>query len=163
MTVMSNAIGVRRELIAPSCPRLVCRCLVRWLSAFCLLVITLVVLLVVFGSPVYASYYRSKPNHDPGLDAAITYWDWTGAVAKFGSIVFALSCSPAVLHAYTAMFPRSERWGSSPLLPPSALPFPSFPLFSPTVIFRLPCAHPPSMHPRGCKPLCVQGHGGTWR
>lgn len=71
--------------------------------------ITAVVSLVVIGGPIYADDYRSEPDHDPGLDASVVYWNWTGSVAKLGSIVFALSCSVAALHAYTAMYPRSER------------------------------------------------------
>lgn len=81
----------------------------RWLSVLCLLAITAVVSLVVIGGPIYADDYRSEPDHDPGLDASVVYWNWTGSVAKLGSIVFALSCSVAALHAYTAMYPRSER------------------------------------------------------
>ncbi|CAM9980323.1 unnamed protein product, partial [Scytosiphon promiscuus] len=81
----------------------------RWLAVFSFCAITSVVLLVVIGGPLYARAERSQPDHDTDLDASVVWWDWTGSVAKLGSIVFALSCAPAVLHAYTSMNPRSTR------------------------------------------------------
>ncbi|CAN0467924.1 unnamed protein product, partial [Laminaria digitata] len=80
---------------------------IRWLAVFSFCAISSVVLLVVIGGPIYASEERSDPGHDTDLDASVVWWDWSGAVAKMGSIVFALSCSPAVLHAYTSLTPRS--------------------------------------------------------
>ena len=65
------------------------------------------VLLVVFAGESYAAAERSSPDHDPDLDAELTWWDWEGSVAKLGSIVFAVAYAPAALHAYTAMNPRT--------------------------------------------------------
>ena len=65
------------------------------------------VLLVVLAAWAYADYERSSPDHDPRLDAELTWWDWKGSVAKLGSVIFALSYAPAALHAYTAMSPRN--------------------------------------------------------
>lgn len=83
----------------------------RWLSVFSFCAITAVVALVVIGGPIYADEERATPGHDPELDASVVGWNWPGSVAKLGSIVFALSCAPAVLHAYTSMAPRSTRCG----------------------------------------------------
>ncbi|CAN0100820.1 unnamed protein product, partial [Ectocarpus sp. 6 AP-2014] len=85
----------------------------RWLAVFSFCTICSVVALVVIGGPIYANEERAEPGHDPDLDASVVWWDWVGAVANLGSIVFALSCAPAVLHAYSSMTPRSTRaWRS---------------------------------------------------
>eukprot|EP00903_Cladosiphon_okamuranus_P006099 g6009.t1 len=85
----------------------------RWLSVFSFCALLSVVGLVVIGGPIYANEERAMPRHDPDLDASVVWWDWPGSVAKLGSIVFALSCAPAVLHGYTSMTPRSTRaWRS---------------------------------------------------
>lgn len=81
----------------------------RWLSVFSFCAIISVVALVVVGGPIYSNEERATPGHDPGLDASVVWWNWSGSVAQLGSIVFALSCAPAALHAYTSMAPRSTR------------------------------------------------------
>lgn len=86
----------------------------RWLSVFSFCAVAAVVGLVVIGGPIYANEERETPGHDPDLDASVVWWNWPGSVAKLGSIVFALSCAPAVLHGYTSMTPRSTRWGLPP-------------------------------------------------
>ena len=86
----------------------------RWLSVFSFCAVAAVVGLVVIGGPIYANEERETPGHDPDLDASVVWWNWPGSLAKLGSIVFALSCAPAVLHGYTSMTPRSTRWGLPP-------------------------------------------------
>ncbi|CAM9873496.1 unnamed protein product, partial [Pylaiella littoralis] len=81
----------------------------RWVAVFSFFAITSVVALVVIAGPIYASEEREKPGHDPDLDVDVVWWNWGGSLAKLGSIVFALSSAPAVLHAYTSMAPRSTK------------------------------------------------------
>ncbi|CAN0254205.1 unnamed protein product, partial [Ectocarpus fasciculatus] len=85
----------------------------RWLAVFSVCTICSVVALVVIGGPIYSNEERAEPDHDPDLDASVVWWDWVGSIEKLGSIVFALSCAPAVLHAYSSMTPQSTRaWRS---------------------------------------------------
>lgn len=81
----------------------------RWLAAFSLFAIASVVCLVVIGSPFYAEAERLAAGGETALDAPLLWWNWTGAFSKLGSMVFALTCAPAALHAYSAMEERTDR------------------------------------------------------
>lgn len=78
---------------------------------FSLLAITAVVCLVLFGGPLYGDAERAYVNHRPELDSPLLLFNWTGAFAKLGSAVFALTCAPAALHTYSAMRERTLRYG----------------------------------------------------
>eukprot|EP00903_Cladosiphon_okamuranus_P010528 g9958.t1 len=83
----------------------------RWLAGFSLGAIAAVVGLVILGSPFYAEAEKGSSTiaETAALDAPLIWWEWTGAVSKLGSVVFALSCAAASPHSYSSMAQRTEQ------------------------------------------------------
>ena len=71
---------------------------------------------MVFGSPSFAAAERAMTDGESKVDDPIVWWNWTGAFSKMGSLVFALNCAPVVLHSYSAMGKRTERFERKNLL-----------------------------------------------
>lgn len=71
-----------------------------------------VVCLVGLGSQAYATaeIATASAKELADLTAPILWWTWTGTFAKFGSVIFALTCAPACLHSYSAMGQRNIRY-----------------------------------------------------
>ena len=75
-------------------------------------------MLVVVGSPFYAEAERISETVDAermpetvdaGLDAPLLWWDWTGCLAKIGSLMFAVTFAPSAFHGYSAMETRTVK------------------------------------------------------
>lgn len=67
------------------------------------------ILLVNARGMSYADEKRDDAHHDPDLDASVLLWSSTGMLAKMGSVLFSISCAPAVLHSYSSMAERTVR------------------------------------------------------
>lgn len=63
----------------------------------------------MFGSPFYAAAERRSENPLTGLEAPLNVWDWTGFVAKTGSVTFALTIAPGALPSYSGMATRTVK------------------------------------------------------
>lgn len=81
----------------------------RWIAPLSLFAIVAVVCLVMAGSPLYAAAERLSESAKTGLDAPLLGWSWKGSLTKIGSVMFGLSFSPAALHSYSGMAPRTAK------------------------------------------------------